>query len=405
MDYKYLIVGGGVAGTTAAETIRGLDEVGTIAILSDEPHRLYSRVLLPHYVTGKVSESQLFLRQMDMYRAKQIDFIAPCRVIDVLGPHEVLTDTRGAIRFETLLIATGGRPKEWKVGEGKAGMYYLQTLEDAIRLKMELPMAKHVVIVGGGFIGLEFAALAIKYKIPATIIIRNPWYWYHALSEVEAQFLQKILADHDIEIITNDDVVSVLGTHRVTGVVLKSGKEITADAIGLGIGLTPNISPFERFVEQGMHGIRVNEYLETSQNHIFAAGDVAEFFDPTLGTHHQVGVWANAVHHGRIAGANMTGAHEAVRQVASYSAVAVPGLAVSFVGDDRYDEKAECILRYDVERGSYGRLIIKDNRIIGGVFLNRPQDVAATMKLIESKKEIPVDQDLSQIDFDLKMLL
>lgn len=405
MHFDYLIIGGGAAGTTAAETIRSLDDTGTIAIISDEPHRLYSRVLLPHYVKGVVAEAQVFLRQSPMYDAKRINLLARCRVLSLEDSKTVTTDRYGKVEFGKLLIATGGRPRVWALGDNFQGVHSFQTLEDAIRIKMNLPTAKHLVIVGGGFMGLEFAAAAVKYKVSATVIVRKDWYWYHSLTKIEAHVVHRTLTDLGIEIITNDDVARVEGGTAVTAVVLQSGRRIETDIIGLGIGLSPNVEFLNSAVSLGQRGILANEYLQTSIAHIYAAGDVAEFVDPILGIRHQLGTWANAVHHGRVAGANMAGKETRLGQVASYSTNALPGLHVSFVGDGRNDGENQNICRYDEENNSYGRLILKNGRIVGGIFLNRPQDVAATMKLIESKKEITVHSELSDINFDLKTLL
>lgn len=405
MRFDYVIIGGGVAGTTAAETIRSIDETGTIAIISDEPHRLYSRVLLPHYVKGKLAESQIFLRQGAMYDAKRITFLAPCRVERLIDSKTIQTDRYGVLEFGKLLIATGGRPRPWQPGLNRSGVHTFQTLEDAVRLQFQLPNAKHVIVVGGGFIGLEFVAAALQYGVKATLVIRNDWYWYRSLSKTEAAFVHRILAGLGIDIVTHDDIVSVLGDVRVEGVLLQSGRRIVADMIGVGIGLLPNIEFLGVAIECGAHGVRTDEYLRTSVPHIFAAGDVAEFTDPIIGVSHQLGTWANAVHHGRVAGANMAGKETRLGQVASYSTNCLPGLAVSFVGDGRNDDQNQYVCRYDTEHDSYGRLIVRNGRIVGGIFLNRPQDVAATMKLIENRKEIPANQDLSCVGFDLKTLL
>lgn len=405
MRFDYLIIGGGVAGTTAAETIRGIDATSTIAIISDEPHRLYSRVLLPHYTKDKVAESQTFLREAANYDARQITLLVSCRVEALQDSKTVVTDRYGSIEFGKLLIATGGRPRIWDCENGMPGIYRFQTLEDAIRLKIDLPHAKHFLIVGGGFIGLELASIAVHYKIRATIIVANEWYWWHSLVKEEATVVHAVLKNAGVDIVLQDDVREIEGDSHMTGVVLDSGARIACDMIGLGIGLTPNIEFAEGKVETSNRGIMTDEFLRSSVPHIFAAGDVADFMDPILNIRHQQGNWANAVHHGRVAGANMAGKETRLGQVASYATNAFPGLQIAFVGDGRDQGMNKNICRYDVEKNSYGRLITRDNRVVGGVFINRPQDVAATMKLIESKKEIPVSQDLSQIDFDLKTLL
>ncbi len=405
MRFDYVIIGGGVAGTTAAETVRAADEAGTIAIISDEPHRLYSRVLLPHYVKDVVAEADVFLRQLAMYEAKRISLLAPCRVLNILDSKTLETDRYGAIAFGKLLIATGGQPRAWEPGAGMSGVHHLQTLEDAIRIKMDLPSAQRLVVVGGGFIGLELVALAARYHVPTTVVVRNPWYWYHSLLQEEATVVANVFRACNTEIIANDDVARVEGSGSVSAVMLQSGRRIAADMVGLGIGLMPNTDFIQGKVVCGAHGIRVDEYLRTSVPHIYAAGDVAEFFDPILGLHHRIGTWANAVHHGRVAGANMAGNDMKLNQVASYSTNALPGLSVAFVGDGRNDGENNNICRYDVPNNSYGRLILRNDRMVGGIFINRPQDVAATMKLIENKKEIVDAEKLSNIDFDLKTLM
>ncbi len=409
MHFDYLIIGGGVAGTTAAEIIRKHDPQGSMGIVSEEPHLLYSRVLLPHFVKGIIPEEKIFLRNRQWYESHHIELLSGRIAINVnTKDRTVAFDDSTVLSFRKLLIATGGSPRPWNGGKHpEHGIYRLQTLEDAEVLKAALPSIRQAVIVGGGFIGLEFAGIFARANIDTTMLILNPWYWYNTLSEQEGALVHARLALHNIHSAVGDEVEEVLGYDTVEGVRTQRGKAMPCDAIGVGIGLDPNVKFLQGSgIAVGGRGIRTNEYFETSVPDVFAAGDVAEFFDAGSGRHRRLGNWTNAVQQGRVVGATMAGVKTAMTGVSSYSSTVFSDLAITFTGDIGMSAGSdEEIRRYDHAKGSLGRLLLKEKTIVGAILINRPQDAAPISKLIETKKQIPQVRDLENPNVDLKTLL
>ena len=427
MTVDYLIVGAGVAGTTAAESIRARDPQGSIALVGDEPHRLYSRVMLPMVVDGRIPAEKAYLKGEEWYASTKVEFLRGRRVSKLDGTaHRATLDDGTVIEFGKALIATGGRPKRLDVpGHNLAGVHRLQTIEDAVGIRDE--MSPHptlsqfgrgesdippslggrqgglrAVVIGGGFIALEFVNGFMHYNVPVTVCLRGKKFWEHRLDAIGAALLEKHLIGKGVRIIPEAAPLAFLGNDKVEGVKLSNGKTIPCTSVGVGIGLEPNFH-FAENILKTKRGISADEYLETSRAGIFAAGDISEFNDLIAGHAHVLGNWFNAREQGRAAGANMAGAHEPYKQVSSYSISAL-GMNVAFVGDVGSDGN-ELIARGDGVT-SYASLMLRDGKLRGGVFLNRVADRAPILELIKTGKDISgFKKELAGENFDLKKLL
>jgi NAD(P)H-nitrite reductase large subunit len=402
MTVDYLIIGAGVAGTTAAESIRARDPQGSIALVGDEPHRLYSRVMLPMVVDGRIPTEKAYLKGEDWYVSTKVEFLRGRRVSKLDGTaHRATLDDGTAIEFTKALIATGGRPKRLDVpGHDLSGVHRLQTIEDAAGIRDSV--AGPAVVIGGGFIALEFVNGFMHYNVPVTVCLRGKKFWEHRLDATGAALLEKHLTGKGVRIIPEAAPLAFLGNEKVEGVKLSNGETIACTSVGIGIGLEPNFHFIENVLKT-KRGIASDEYLETSAAGIFAAGDISEFNDLIAGHAHVLGNWFNAREQGRAAGANMAGAHEPYHQVSSYSISAL-GMNVAFVGDVG-SEGHEVIARGDGIT-SYASLMLRDGKLRGGVFLNRVADRAPVLELIKTGKDVSnFKKELADENFDLKKLL
>lgn len=396
--FDYLIVGGGIAGVTAAETIRSHDRDGTIAIFSRETDPLYSRVMLPGYVRGKLAREKVFLRTLDQYAQSRIDILLGRDIIAVnFDTKEALTNEQETIAFGKLLIATGGVVLPWKVGGVEnPRVLYLQTIVDADRAREVLSGAsggaqKQAMVVGGGFISLEFIETAFAYGFDTDLILKDKQMFADQLDEQAWDMIAENFRRHRITIHPETEVKNIeTKKDQTLSVLTHTGTEITSAWIGVGIGLKRNVSVFQGTGIDIRSGIRVNQYLESSIPRVWAAGDIAEYYDPILEEHMMVGNWTSAFLQGRVAGINMSAQRPdermEFRSVPAYS-LANLGFHLTFLGKTRYkaDAHVEPIARAWPDGTGYERLFFENGILKGAVLINRFQDKNILTKFIESK--------------------
>lgn len=409
-SYKYLIIGGGASGTSAAETIRKEDALATIAIVSDEIHPLYSRVMLskPNFFLGKIPFDQIWLKGTEWYKNNAITFIGGKIAISLDAENKILTlDDNKQISYEKLLIATGVRTRPWNIsGSDKAGIYSLRTLEDGKAIMNAIKTAKGAVTIGGGFIGFEMADLMKLAGLETTMILRESYFWEPTLDEQSGKMIEQALEKSGVKILKNTEVVEVTGDKNVTGVILKDGTKIECEIIITGIGVIP--SPMDFLKNAGIevrNAILANEYLETNVKDIWTSGDIAEYKDLLLEENIQLGNWVNAHEQGRIAGLNMTGKKTPFKFVSFYTTQGV-GVNIAFVGDSRSLPDRQIIQRGSPEINSYTRMLVVGKELIGATMINRTGDMSTISKLIENNVDISKHiSELSDLNFNLKELL
>lgn len=407
MRFDYLIIGGGIAGVTAAETIREHDAGASIAIVSDEPHVLYSRVLLPGYLKNRFSRENLFLRKHENFTRLRIDLFFSEKVIGIDVKHrEVVLDTSKAFSFERLLITSGGSVREWGTDEDQRVVYRLQTLDDADRLYAGLRTMQRPLVVGASFISLEFLEILVVNKLSPVLMVRDERFFGNLLDKTGGDFLEDNFRRKGITSHYGDAVEGIALSAGGVKITARSHKEMECDAICVGVGIDRNTSFVENSgIEIGEgKGIRVNQFMETSEQGIFAAGDVAEYFDVITGKHRMVGNWTNAVLQGKCAGINMVGEKMAAekkefRSVPSYSITNL-GFQITALGDTHSDK--DTIVRYDPAARTYERLFLEDGVLAGAVLINRFADKAHVAGLVEHKINVAHLRDnLQDSAFDI----
>lgn len=436
----FLIVGGSAAGTTAAEVIRSLKPNASITIVTDENHEQYSRVLLPYYVRGQIKREQLFLKKPEWYQDKKIELFSSTKVI-FLDPkkHQIKDNQSREYQYGKLLITTGGDVVKLDVlGSDLKNILYFRTVEDADQIIETAKKSKKAVIVGGGFISLDFATgFAANNVAEVKILIRDSYYWSNKLDKSSSQIISSVLAKNGVEILTQEEVLSFQPKNddplTVGFVKTRSGKKLECDVVGVGIGVS---SSQKWLVDAGLHnekGIATNEYLETNLPDIYAAGDSAEFHDVIFDMRHVLGNWANATSGGRTVGMNMAvtplrpfdntqgsegftqkvhpeGQGRTIFETASSYSDNFFGVPYSFIGvtDEKFAD--EVISRGSVEAGKMARIFIKTiggvMRIVGATVINDPSQVSPLTTAVKNKVDvIKYKGKLADLSFDLKNLL
>ena len=403
--YDYLIIGGGIAGVTAAETIRGENSQASIAIISAEPYPLYSRVSLPRFLKKKISREQLFLRKSNDFSDKDIKLRLGEKVLFVdVGRKEVGLENGVALGYEKLLISSGGRATDWRKPENQEFIYHLQTLDDADRLYGALAEIKQPLVVGASFISLEFLEIFTVNKITPSVILRNNYFLEKTLGPIGGDILKSNLERYDIRIQFNDSIGEVQreSEGRVV-VVTRALRRIECDALALGVGVDRNIEFLKGSgIRLGEKGILTSEFLESSEDGIFAAGDTAEFYDTILGAHHVVGNWTNAFLQGRRAGLNMSGQREPFKNVTGYSITSF-GFQITVLG--YCHNELESIVRSDLALNQYERFFLKDGVLVGASLINRFEDKPHLVGLIESKKNMEeYKEKMKDFSFDIRAI-
>ena len=368
-EVEILIIGGGVAGTTAAETYRTGGGAGEVLIVSDEAHPLYSRVLLPNAVKGKIPADRVFLKKEEFYAEKGIEKLFRRTMTRVDYGRRVATlDGGEEISYRKLVIAVGGAPRAWDVPGGDAGVLRLQTYEDAGVAADAVRPESRLAIVGSGFIGLEFAAIALAKGAKATVLNRGPRFWTSMLGEEIASAVQASLEAAGVEVRNHAKVAE----RADGGVRLSDGSLIACDLVAIGIGVEV---PMEAFGDlRGEHGLSADAFLKAKHPDVWIAGDCAEFEDGKLGgLRHVVGNWTNAMAQGRHVGKALLGEDAPYLQLTQYTTNVIPGANLIFLGECRNIRGSSAETRV-IEPG---RKIVEerllDGRVIGAILLNAPE--------------------------------
>lgn len=331
---RYLILGAGAAGVSAAEAIRSRDPHGQITLVYAEREGYYSRPGLAYYLTGEIPEKQLFPWRKQDFQRFQIH-LREGRAAQILpDSHEVALVNGTHIAYDCLLIATGSSAIAPRVpGANLQGVVKLDSLHDT-RLSIEAARrAKSAVVVGGGITALELAEGLRARGVKVHYFLRKDRYWSNVLDETESRIVEQRLQHEGITLHYNTDLAEILEKKgRVAAVRTADGREIACQAVGVAIGVRPNLDFAQKTGLKIEKGLLVNEYLQTNLPDIYAAGDVAQVFDPATGKAAMDVLWNTAREQGRIAGLNLTGAHMPYRKSVPFNVTRLAGLTTTIIG-------------------------------------------------------------------------
>jgi NAD(P)H-nitrite reductase large subunit len=391
---RYLMVGNGASGTYAAETIRKTDAEGEITLLTNEPYPLYNRVALPPFLRDEAKREKVFLRTPEQHAQKGIKLLVNTPIV-ALDTHERLATAADgkAFAYDRLLIATGGRPNPLPApgaGADIQGIYNFQYWDDATAIRERINTARHAVVVGGSYIAYELAEAYRHHGLAVTWLIRGPRFLRRVLDEDGGALVDDIARSAGVDIRYGAEVAEVhTRDGQVCGVTTNSGEYTQCDTIGVGLGVKMNVDFLSGTPIVVRSGIVTNEYLETNVPDVFAAGDVAEFFDVSIGLHNQMGTWNNSVSHGRIAAANMLGERKFYNDVPMYSTglfdsrIRVMGLTPENVPD------LESWEHLDAANRNYQRLFFKAGRLVGGVLIGDIKMQTRIIQMIQARQVTP----------------
>ncbi len=391
---KYVIIGNGVAGTTCAQILRKNDIACDITLITNEPYPLYNRVSLPRFLQGVLTEQKVMIRDFDWHTQQRITLLTETLVTRVDTAERTVYLSKGdPLTYDGLLIATGGWANPLRVPgvRGTAHIYNFVTLDDTKELIARALESKHAVTLGGSFIAYELSEGFNKRGCHVTWLMRGPYWLRTTLDEEGGRLVDEIATHHGVEVVHGVEINEVIPADGVPKSVLaSSGKEYHAGVIGVGLGLTLNHGFLNGDSIERRSGIVVNEYLETTAPGVYAAGDVAEFYDTMIGQHHTMGTWDNALAHGRIAAVNMAGGGEPYEDVPTYtSPLFDTNIAVMGVAESNNPQLTSISRLMPGERGGkdYRKFFFKDNQLVGAVFIGSPKGRKKVVNLIQTRQE------------------
>ncbi len=332
---RYVIIGNGAAGATAAEQIRRHDADGSITIVSAENYPMYSRPGLAYVIINEIPEQQVIARQPAWYRAQRLDWVqGSAASLELQAKTVGLADGR-ALPYDRLLIATGARavPLPYP-GASLEGIVYLDTRDGTRALLRRAKRARRAVVIGGGITALEMAEGFALQKVETHYFVRRDTLWSTVFNAAESKLLADHMAAHGVRLHFNTEITEVLGNARgqVTGVRLKDGTVFACDLVGAGIGVKPQLDLVRGTPIAVERAILVNEYLETNVPGVFAAGDCTQVWDRWTQTHTADVLWPSAIAAGAVAGRNMAGAREPYVKGTPFNACLLFGLHITAIG-------------------------------------------------------------------------
>ncbi|MFK0119547.1 NAD(P)/FAD-dependent oxidoreductase [Streptomyces sp. NPDC090994] len=383
----FVIVGGGLAAGKAAEELREHGHDGPLLVIGDEPERPYIRPPLSKgYLLGKEDRESIHVHPESWYRENGVDLLLGTRATAVdPGERTVTLDDGCRLPYAALLLATGSTPRRLAVpGADRENVLYLRRVGDSERLKAAFTEGARIVVVGGGWIGLETAAAARAAGARVTLLERGELPLLKVLGREAAEVFARLHLDHGVDLRPHARVERITGTgDRADGVLLADGTRLPADAVVVGVGITPNVQLAEAAGLEVADGIVTDHHLRTSAPGVYAAGDVAAAYHPRLGRRLRVEHWANALHQPRTAALSMLG------EDASYD-------RLPYFYTDQYDLGME----YTgwTEPGGYDRVVFRGSgqerrfvafwmsgeRVVAGMSVNVWDVIGTVRALIES---------------------
>ncbi|ELZ18866.1 FAD-dependent pyridine nucleotide-disulfide oxidoreductase [Natrinema thermotolerans DSM 11552] len=393
---QYVIIGDGISGSSAAETLREEDPDAKITVITDEGEPLYNRILIKEHAKGKLPEAPISIHDEDWYEDRDIDLSLNTHVTSVDTEGKVVhTHDSGEIPYDKLLVATGGTPTQLPVENSDAdGIHHFWTFEDARGIREHADEADRGVIVGAGLLGIDFAAVCGAQGIDADYLMRGDRWWRYALSAEGAEIMHEGMRSVGVEPVFDSGVdhFEVDDDGRVTAAVDPNGDRYECDFAGVAIGLSFNTEFLRGAGIEQDNGIVVDEYMQTNVDDIYAAGDLTQFHDVLLGEQAQNGSWGSAKEQGRVAAINMAAdaEEEGFQWVSSYSITHFDFPFLSFGHPTRGDEHAE--RKYsDTE---WRRIAFKDGKIVGGVLIG---DLSPQSKFKQLMREQRVVADQAEV--------
>lgn len=402
-----VIVGAGECGARAALALREGGYDGPVTLIGAEPHAPYERPPLSKPSEADEAPQPRTIATKEALEAARIAWLgsAEAVAVDRAGRRVALSDGR-SIPYDKLLLATGARPRRLPLAKGIGCAVYLRSFDDALDISARLRAGQRTAIIGGGFIGLELAALARKHGCPVSVIEAQPRILMRGVPAEIAEIIHAEHARNGVQVLTGQGIVAIEQAGTGATIRLADGQAVEADVVVVGVGAQPNTELAESAGLDIDNGIAVDTLLVTSDANIFAAGDCCSFPLAIYGGRRvRLESWRNAQEQGALAARNMLGAAE-------------PHSAVPWFWSDQYDlglqvaglsDEGRSIVRRDLGEGAFIVFhLADDGRLVAASGIGPGNAVARDIRLAEmliAKRAKPSPDVLASPQTKLKALL
>lgn len=383
---KIIVVGAGAGAFGFVKSYREYNKQDEIVVFSKENFPFYNRVMLPDYLSGTQQWHQLVKMKDEEENEFDIQLKRGVYIVDINNKEKIVTDSEGDTHsYDILFLATGSSPALPRDVPKLQGIFTMRSKTDADNLKNYIPSNSHIVIVGGGLLGLELATSLREIGMEITVIQRSSRLMDRQLDALGSQLLHEEILDKGVEIYYNDEVQNFLGNEHLKGIKLKSGKEITCNALVFAIGTVPNIEIAQRAKLDCKRGVIVNEYLQTSDPNIFAVGEIAEF----KGTLY--GITAAAEQQAEIVARYIYGDISKYYQGSLFmNILKMEGVNICSLGvvECPNHQDFEEVIFIDKSKRYYKKCIIEKDKLVGAILIGDKSEFAEFKSLIENKIEL-----------------
>jgi len=386
------VLGNGIAGQTCAEELRAQDPECSIVMIAAERHPLYNRVALPRYLRGQMRQEKVLMRTVEDYAARNIEihFETWCTHVDPVAK-VAHTDRAGDFAYDALLVATGGKPTPppWPGAAELPCVYGFQTLDDTNAIIDVADRSQRVLVMGGSFIAYELAeGIAFRGKAKVSWLMRGPRFLRYVLDAEGGELCRRLGEEMGVEFILEDEAKRFSTANGHFAVETEKGRTVEFDALCYGVGLQYYTEPVDGTGVELRKGVVTDSQLRTSLPDVYAAGDIAVFFDVMVGKLNQMGTWDNAMAHGKVAAHNMAGGDEEFFDVPTYTTTMFGStMAVMGVTPDVQPD-LESVRTFSLEEKFFRKLFFLDDRLVGAIMIGPPKGRKKLIEIMRAREPI-----------------
>ena len=395
---NYLIIGNGVAGTTAAETIRKKDPQGEIKIFTDEAFPFYSRIRLMEYLADEVDIPKLQIRSNNWYDSQKIRLFLNTKIIDIdINRKEVVARSGERHAYDKLLLATGAHSFVPPIkGAEKQGVFTLRNIKHAQEIKAYAAGKTKALLIGGGLLGLEVGNSLRKTGMKVSVAEFFPRLLPRQTDPACAALLQARLELMGLTFYLGVASKEIIGEDQAKGLLLEDGRSIETDLIIISAGVRPNLELGLKLGLKIGKGIQVSDQMETEIPDIYAAGDGIEYKGMVYG------IWPASEKQGEVAGLNLAGISAAYSGTTPSNQLKVAGIDLLAAGDIDPEGKLEAFIDQNLQAGTYRKLVLKEDRLVGCLLFGTLEGRKIILKALEEKRDISAVKDrLAQFDLEV----
>jgi NAD(P)H-nitrite reductase large subunit len=393
---RYVIIGNGVAGITAAETIRQYDPEGGITLIGDECVAPYCRPMISLVLEGAIAPEKLPIRGSRFYDDLNIQAVLGNRVTGIDVDKRAVAVDGASYGFDKLLIATGADPRPIKAeGVALENISYMRNQDHVRTMLAGLKGARRALVLGGGLVGFKAAYGLLRRGLAVTMLIRSGYPLSMQVDEEAGLMIRDELVRHGLEVRVDIEAVAFEGNDRVQSAHLSDGSQLPCDIVVIGKGVLPALAFVPRDRIRTDLGIVVDGRMETSVAGIFAAGDVAEYIDIARSTPWVNAIWPEAVNQGRIAGLNMAGRRVTYPGSLSRNVIRIFDLDIMAGGivNPPQDALYRKLVSKNANKKFYRKLVFQGDSLVGMVMVNGIEQGGVLLAAVQSRAQLKVPRE------------